>query len=125
MIEGTDAQQANKEVLPVWDEAQALAGVDGDRGLLIELARLFVQQATTDVAALRLAWAQQDLGALAKAAHRLKGAVLQFSAPRAYAACRRLEEAARTGTAAADQSLWAEAEIEVTRLIDALRAVQG
>lgn len=124
MIEGIDTQQANNEVHPIWDEAQALAGIDGDRSLLIELAGLFVDQATHDLETLRLAWARHDLDALAKTAHRLKGAVLQFAATRAHAACRRLEEAARAGIAAGDPLLWTEAETEVTRLIGALRALE-
>jgi HPt (histidine-containing phosphotransfer) domain-containing protein len=125
MTQNANLQRPMEEVAPVWDEAQALAGVDGDRSLLIELAKLFVQQATADLAALRQAWTQQDAAALTKAAHRLKGAVLQFSAARAHAACRRLEEAARTGTTACHPSLWAEAETEVTRLIEALQTLQG
>lgn len=107
---------------PVWDQGQALAGVDGDRSLLIELATLFIKQGTSDLDRLRLAWAEQDMETLAKVAHRLKGAVLQFAASRAHAACRRLEEAARGGTGAADRSLWTEVETEVIQLIEALRA---
>ncbi|HXF93702.1 MAG TPA: Hpt domain-containing protein [Nitrospiraceae bacterium] len=121
MTERMSPFQAEEADVPVWDETEALAGVDGDRDLLRELAALFVKQGTNDLDTLRRAWAEQDREALAKAAHRLKGAVLQFAAHKAHMACRRLEEVAR-GEGAADRSLWTKVETEVTRLIQALRS---
>ncbi len=123
MTERTSPLQVEEAGVPVWDETEALAGVDGDRDLLRELAALFIQQGTNDLATLRRAWTEQDMEVLAKAAHRLKGAVLQFAAHRAHAACRRLEEVARKGTVTTDRSLWTEVETEVTRLIQALRTL--
>ncbi|MEW6248578.1 MAG: Hpt domain-containing protein [Nitrospirota bacterium] len=115
---------AAAETMPVWDEAKALAGVDGDRELLMELASVFITQAEADLETLRRAWFQQDADATAKAAHRLKGAVLQFAAARAHGACRRLEEAARCGNLSAAHSFWSETEAEVTALIRALVALR-
>lgn len=115
--------EAEQEQIPVWDEVKALARVDGDRSLLTELATLFVDQATADLEVLRLAWAERNMEALAKTAHRLKGAVLQFEASGAYAACCRLEEVARNGLEADAEVVWHEVEAEVSRLTAVLRTI--
>jgi DNA-binding NarL/FixJ family response regulator len=81
----------------VFDEAEALAGVGGNRQLLGELAALFLQDCPRAMADIAEAIACGDAGRLQCAAHALKGAVSNFAAPTACAAAGQLESAGRVG----------------------------
>jgi CheY-like chemotaxis protein/HPt (histidine-containing phosphotransfer) domain-containing protein len=81
----------------VFDEAEALAGLGGDRQLLRELAALFLQDCPGAMADIAEAIACGDAGRLQCAAHELRGAVSHFAAPAACAAAVQLECAGRAG----------------------------
>ena len=59
----------------VMDRALALARVDGDEGLLADLAKLFCEESPKMMAAVREAVEARDPERLQRAAHSLKGAV--------------------------------------------------
>jgi HPt (histidine-containing phosphotransfer) domain-containing protein len=99
----------------------ALARVDHDRELLQTLAALFVEQGPKDFAAIQAAMAVQDPVALARSAHRLKGALLQFCAPAALAATRELEALGKAGNLEAAEEVCARLETELHRLLTALQ----
>ncbi len=105
---------------PVMDLAAALDRFDGDQDLFLTLAGLFVERSAQALTAIQLAVTSQDLPALVKEAHKLKGSAMEFCARPCVAAAAALEESARK---AAVQDLAAGGErvcAEVDRLTAAL-----
>src|SRR5271155_4253447 len=76
---------------PVFDQAAALALVDGDELFLCELANLFVQEQPERLAALEAALAAEALAEVERLAHNLKGAACHFAAALTVAAAQWLE----------------------------------
>jgi CheY-like chemotaxis protein len=81
--------------LPVLDTAEALERLEGNRKLLHSAASSLPAQIVADSAAIAAALQSDDAVALAKAAHRLKGALATIGARHAAAACLALEHAGR------------------------------
>lgn len=102
---------------------EALARVDHDRDIFQTMAELFVEQAPKDLAETQAALAAQDAAALARSAHRLKGAILHFCAPAAVEATQTLEELGKAGNLTSAVEVCAKLEMEVLRLLAALRHV--
>src|SRR6516165_8764976 len=73
-----------------------LARVGGDRELLAEISRLFVEDAPRHLERIDRALAVSDSEALRRAAHGLKGAAANFDADAVVDAARELEEIGRT-----------------------------
>ena len=73
----------------------------GDRQLLGELARIFLDDCPSRLSAIREAVERRDAGALLEAAHALRGSVANFGATRAVAAALRLELMGKAGDLAA------------------------
>ena len=76
---------------PVFNLTEALTRVESDEDLFQTLAELFIEQAPLDMAATQAALDAGDAKALARAAHRMKGAILQFAAPRLFEFTKELE----------------------------------
>ena len=77
------------------DRAAALDRVGGDAVLLAEIAKLFLEEYPTQLAAIRAAVAAGNAPELERAAHSLKGSVANFAAPAVVEAARMLEQIAR------------------------------
>jgi HPt (histidine-containing phosphotransfer) domain-containing protein len=109
---------------PAGVSMEVLARVGGDRELLAEISRLFVDDAPRHLEKIRQALTAQDGEALRRAAHGLKGAAANFDAEGVVDAARELEEVGRAGTfdAAADAA-WTTLSLETDRLISVLRTV--
>src|SRR4051794_19114287 len=99
----------------------ALARVDDDRDIFQTMAEMFVEQGPKDLADTQAALAAQDAAALARCAHRLKGALLQFCASSAFEAARELEEIGQHGHMERAVAVCATLETELVRLLAALR----
>ena len=69
------------EITAVFNLNEALARVDDDMEFLRTLMAMLLEQAPGDLRAIRTALAAGDPDAVARTAHHLKGAVLQFSSP--------------------------------------------
>ncbi len=115
---------------PVDDPRAVLEAVDGDGELLRELVGLFHADGPLLQEEMRSALAECDAPRLARAAHKLAGAVSNFHARRARSASRRLEELARTGKLDDAGATLAELEAALAALhpaLDALveRSLQG
>jgi HPt (histidine-containing phosphotransfer) domain-containing protein len=91
------SDSARKDDGPAFNLAEALQRVDGDRDLLAEIAAIFLADAPAMLGDLAAAVASRDATALSRAAHRLKGSILTFSAPEAASAAVVLETSGRTG----------------------------
>ena len=71
---------------------KALEVVAGDRNLLIEIARMFMDELPRSMEAIRKGIAGGDAHAVERAAHSLKGAVSNFGAKRAFESAYHLEK---------------------------------
>ncbi len=106
----------------VFNLADALTHVDQDEDLFQTLVELFIEQAPLDMAATQAALDTGDSEALFRAAHRMKGAILQFSAPRVFEATKELEALGKAGTLDRAVTVCAQVDRELQQLIAALRA---
>jgi CheY-like chemotaxis protein len=104
----------------VFNLAEALERVGGDRLLLGELAALFLQTSPQLLADLQTALARRDADAMARAAHRLKGSAGNFSAPGVSEAAATLEKLARNTDLDQAPAVLATLEHELSRLHAAL-----
>jgi PAS domain S-box-containing protein len=106
----------------VFDEAELLARVEGDRALMGDLVALFLEETPDLVATVRRAWGSRDFDGVQRVAHTLKGTCANLGARPAAKAALALESAARDGDAAALSELVADVERAVAELNEALRA---
>ncbi len=113
---------ARDEAMPDLSD-QVLARVGGDRELLAEISRLFVDDAPRHLAQIRLALEARDGESLRRAAHGLKGAAANFDADGVVNAARALEEIGRTAQFDEHEAAWRALTIETDRLIAVLRTV--
>jgi two-component system, sensor histidine kinase and response regulator len=97
------------------DVAAALNRVEGDRDLLEELVRLFMDEFPGNMTAIHQALAAGDASVLLRLAHTIKGAAMNLGAHRVAAAAGVLEDQARAGdlreAAAVVEKLAKEVEI--------------
>jgi CheY-like chemotaxis protein len=101
---------------PSIDSAALLADFGGNSALMADVIRVFLSDAPAQLETLRAAVAAGDGGAIAAAAHALKGSVGLFSKGAAYEAARTLEHAARAGELA-------DVRARYTRILDDLSRV--
>ncbi len=102
------------------DEEAALSRVEGDRELLAEIIRDFLNGLPDATAAIRDALSHSDAAAAERAAHSLKGSLGVLGAARAAEAAMRLESLARQGDLKGLGKAWEELEGELERLEPAL-----
>jgi len=88
--------------------------LDNDFELFVELVELFVDDSSNLLAKIGTAISSRDHESLRKAAHTLKGAVANFSAPAAFEAASKLEQTGKNMelTGAEEQFLILKSEIE-------------
>ncbi len=102
---------------------QVLARVGGDRELLAEISRLFVDDAPRHLEQIRRALDARDGELLRRAAHGLKGAAANFDADRVVTAARELEDIGRSGQFGEHEAAWRALTMETDQLIAILRTV--
>ncbi len=83
------------ETTAVIHVSEALSRANDDQDLFLTLAGVFLQENPKEAAAVRAALERQDCAGLTAAAHKLKGSVIQMSAPRLFESAKRLEELGR------------------------------
>ncbi len=103
------------------DLAAVLARLNGDRGLLTELAGLYLEDEPSLVAELEAAVGRHDAEATRRAAHAIKGSVANFAAARAQAAALALENAGRAGELSSAPALLDTLRAELAAVRQALR----
>ena len=96
MTKGTPGDSGHTDG-SIIDEAAVLAGMDGNRRLLRDLARLFMADYPKQLAEIKAAIQLGDAEQLRRAAHTLKGSVGNFGAKRAIEAARELEMLGKSG----------------------------
>jgi HPt (histidine-containing phosphotransfer) domain-containing protein len=100
-----------------------LARIDGDRVLLAEIVRLFVEERPGLIESMEHALRDGDARELAQAAHKAKGAFGNLSAPLAQQAAVELELLARHGELALATDVFLRLRMQVERLEAELRAL--
>ena len=110
-----------KEADTLIDQQALLAGVDGDARLLRELARLFLADYPRNLAQIKDALRLGDVEALAKGAHKLKGAVGNFAAKKAAATAEYLESLGKEGDLRAASDAFVTLESELALLGEELK----
>ena len=103
--------------------AQVLARVGGDRQLLAEISRLFLDDAPRHLDRIKSALDARDGEALRRAAHGLKGAAANFDAEGVVHAARALEDMGRTAQFDDRDAAWRALSAETDRLLALLRTV--
>jgi HPt (histidine-containing phosphotransfer) domain-containing protein len=131
MTADRDVSLAKESVVSVNDQLevigiQAAIELMGSRELLVEIAGMLLDELDEVMAQLDVEVGQQDLAAIARTAHRLKGNFGVVAAKEAHAAARELESAARDGdqsrTDAAVVALRAGVERLQPKLVELLDA---
>lgn len=108
---------------PALNPAELLERVEGDRGLLQELAGLFRDDWPRHMEVLRGAAATKDAKGIVAASHALKGMLSNLTASKAAAMAASLEMAARRGECGAADEELAGLERELVRVEMALEGV--
>jgi CheY-like chemotaxis protein len=103
-----------------FDPGVILKRVDGDLGLLKEIADLFVEDTPRLLSEVRNAIARGDGKSLERTAHTLKGSVGNFGARSAFDAALQLEQMGRNGDFARADETFARLEQQVNLLVLAL-----
>jgi CheY-like chemotaxis protein len=111
-----------------WDDAMdveaALAQVDGDRGFLAEMARMYLDESPVLLARIQAAVAAGDPAALVAPAHSLKNWFGNFAARLAYDTVRDLENLGRAGDLATAATTLAKLQGEIGRLALAMATLE-
>ncbi|WP_224242335.1 response regulator [Hyalangium gracile] len=107
------------------DRERLLGHVGGDVQLMKEVVELFLAERPRLWAALDEAMARGDAREAARAAHKVKGALLNLTAEPAAAAARRLEEAAHQGHMEEAREALERLRLELVRLQGALEELSS
>ena len=99
-----------------FDADRALAGLDGDRDLLMEIMDIFKTEAPAMLDRLRQAVDRRDAAELQHAAHALRGSLLSLGASSVADAALALENLGRQGTTDGAATLLAGFEGQVGHL---------
>jgi len=102
---------------------EVLARVGGDRELLAEISRLFLDDAPRHLERIRSALDARDGDALRRSAHGLKGAAANFDADGVVTAARTLEEMGIQEAFDGREDAWRTLAAETDRLLAFLRSV--
>lgn len=117
----TGAEPMSKSAAP-FDRSALIDSLGGDLELYGEIVRLFLSHYPSELATLQHDLDSGDAEKLHRTAHSLKGAISNFSAPRATTAARTLEMAVKAGMADNAAELVAELVDAVNELAAAMRA---
>ena len=112
-----------EDAAAVFDQDQALECFDGDMGLLLEIARMFLAEGAGRLEEIREGLKIRDAPALAGAAHRLRGSCGALGATLAAEAAQTLESLAAQGDFSKIEGAVAALERETARLRLALESL--
>lgn len=107
---------------PVFDAGKALERCFGKPEMLREMMQFLPAECSELFDQMSTALARQDLAAISKAAHRLKGTVVYLAAQPATEAVLKLENAARSGSLAQTEEAITELKRQIQLLQQALAA---
>jgi two-component system, sensor histidine kinase and response regulator len=108
-----------------WDKAEALGRMAGDRELLQELCRIFLEESPAVMGKIRHGVAEGEAEAIQRAAHSLKGEASCLAAAKVSQLARQLEEMGQDHNLAKAAETFESLEREVADLQAALRNSNG
>jgi two-component system sensor histidine kinase/response regulator len=117
----TAADANGKSHVAALDIDALVKNFEGDRELIVTLAKVFADSSRDQLSELCDAVARGDAGGLALAAHALKGSVANFRAGAAVEAAARLELIGQNGDLSLADSALAKLEVEIGRLREELK----
>ncbi|MGQ0612926.1 MAG: Hpt domain-containing protein [Planctomycetaceae bacterium] len=122
-----EAARASRAIegVAVLDLAGALERVGQDRGLLVEVAGLYLDDCPRLLTELAAALRTRDPGALQRAAHTLKGASATVGGTQVAALALHLEEMGRRGETTGALAVWGLLSSASGRLAEALKSLVG
>jgi signal transduction histidine kinase/CheY-like chemotaxis protein/HPt (histidine-containing phosphotransfer) domain-containing protein len=123
MADGGHADAEPKPEPAVEVSWRVLARVGGDRGLLAEISRLFIDDAPLHLRRIRDALDASDADSLRRVSHALKGAAANFEAVAVVECARTLEQMGRCGDLSNGEAAWASIRQETDRLVETLRRI--
>jgi HPt (histidine-containing phosphotransfer) domain-containing protein len=106
------------------DSATLLNRLDGNEALVSDVIGLFVEDCPARLTAIKAAVDARDAEAIRKAAHDLKGAAGNLSAPALFRAACVLEQIGVESRLDAAEAAWRQLSVEATRVLAALRAFE-
>jgi HPt (histidine-containing phosphotransfer) domain-containing protein len=115
--------QTELETHPIFNLSPALEQLDGDRELLCEIAGVFIEDYQSMLTLIKMAIDDRDQEGLQRAAHALKGVIVNFCCTRAAEHSQALEEMGNTGEMSAAVETFSKLEAEIDHLIAALRPI--
>jgi HPt (histidine-containing phosphotransfer) domain-containing protein len=110
---------------PPLNRADMMERLGGDEELMSEVIRLFIQDCPNRLAAIKTALDQRSAEGIRKAAHALKGAVGNLSAPALFEATAMLERIGADGRLDAAEAGWRRVVTEVSLLMSTLREFEA
>jgi HPt (histidine-containing phosphotransfer) domain-containing protein len=116
--------EVNGSMAPVFDPAEALSIVDGDKDLFQELVNIFRESYPAELSAIRDAIGQRDSDALRRVSHHLKGTLGALAAGPARHAALRLERLGSCADLGSAPAVYLEMEQQIRALDQALTAWQ-
>ena len=123
--QATPAAPSGKTGKPSFDEAELRARVAGDEQLMADVVRLFLDDCPVRLAEIKEAIDKRDAAALKAAAHALKGAAGNLSAPGLFEAAFVLERLGAESRMDAAQAAWRVLSGEAANVVDALRRYES
>src|SRR2546425_13314551 len=109
-----------EDAAAVFDQDRALECFDGDMGLLLEIAQMFLTEWPGRLEEIREGLKRRDAPALERAAHRLRGSLGALGASLAAGAAQTLESLVAQGDFAKIEDAVAALDREAARLRPAL-----
>ena len=116
---------ANAPSEPVFDRRSALERLGDDEQLFEEVIGFFLEDSVKELDTIEAGMATGDWTEVRRAAHSLKGLAANFSAERATAAARELEEAALAGDADRAAALLPPLQSNIERLCAAIDGIMA
>jgi PAS domain S-box-containing protein len=106
---------------PVLNVACALSRLGGDRALLVDMARFFLEDSALLMSDLERALDRDDANQALRNAHSLRGLAANFNAEPCVAVAQIIEDAAKQGKLDSAKQRFITLRTEVARLIEALQ----
>ena len=103
------------------DLERLMRRLGGDKELLMEVVRLFLDDCPVRVAAIKAAVDSRDGALIRTTAHALKGAAATLSAHKLFDSARTLERLGAEGRLDATEAAWRQLSMDATSVIDTLR----
>jgi CheY-like chemotaxis protein/HPt (histidine-containing phosphotransfer) domain-containing protein len=108
----------------IFDPAILLKRLSGDRTLMADVIRVFLEDCPTRLAAIETAVAARDPEALNAATHALRGAATSLAADRLAGAAGVLERLSKEKRMEPVDAAWRQLALEASHLLDALAALR-